>query len=114
MLGIYRPEFARWNFILAKKVLCKVFFDNNNRRNIKLKTRQIREGRRSYVTKKLLGIKCSKKENLIAQDLEPSLREKLSRSQLLIITPDVATRTKSNVFLIELNQIELNRMIRFE
>ena len=58
--------------------------------------------------KKLLGIKCGKKENLIAQDLEPSLREK--PSQLLIITPDVATRTKSNVFLIELNQIELNRM----
>ena len=29
-----------------------------------------------------------------------------SPSQLLIITPDVATRTKSNVLLIELNQIE--------
>ena len=32
-----------------KKFLCKVFFDNNDRRNIKLKTRQIRGGRRSYV-----------------------------------------------------------------
>ena len=49
--------------------------------------------------KKLLGIKCGKKENLIAQDLEPSLREK--PSQLLIITPDEATRTKSIVLLIE-------------
>ena len=29
-----------------------------------------------------------------------------SPSQLLIITPDVATRTKTNVLLIELNQIE--------
>ena len=51
MLGIYRPEFARWNFILAKKkFLYKVFFDNNDRRNIKLKTRQIRGGHRNYVT----------------------------------------------------------------
>ena len=50
MLGIYRPEFARWNFILAKKILCTVFFDNNNRRNVKLKTHQIRGGSRSYVT----------------------------------------------------------------
>ena len=41
MLGIHGPEFARWNFILAKKILCKVFFDNNDRRYIKLKTRQI-------------------------------------------------------------------------
>ena len=50
MLGIYRPEFARWNFILAKKILCTVFFDNNDRRNVKLKTHQIRGGSRSYVT----------------------------------------------------------------
>ena len=54
--------------------------------------------------KKLLGIKCGKRENLIAQDLEPSLEEK--PPQLLIITPDVATPAKSNVLLIELNQIE--------
>ena len=46
MLGIHRSEFARWQ----KKFLCKVSFDNNDRRNIKLKTRQIRGGRRSYVT----------------------------------------------------------------
>ena len=50
MLGIYMPEFARWNFILAKKILCTVFFDNNDRRNVKLKTHQIRGGSRSYVT----------------------------------------------------------------
>ena len=49
MLGIHRPEFALWNFILAK-FLYKVFFDNNDRRNLKLKTRQIRGGHRSYVT----------------------------------------------------------------
>ena len=49
MLGIHRPEFARWNFILAK-FLYKAFFDNNDRRNLKLKTRQIRGGHRSYVT----------------------------------------------------------------
>ena len=41
MLGIYRPEFALWNFILAKKILCMVFFHNNDRRNVKLKTHQI-------------------------------------------------------------------------
>ena len=50
MLGIYRPEFARWNFILAKKKWYKVFFDNNHRRNIKQKTRQLRGGHRNYVT----------------------------------------------------------------
>ena len=49
MLGIHRPEFARWNFILAK-FLYKAFFDNNDRRNLTLKTRQIRGGHRSYVT----------------------------------------------------------------
>ena len=49
MLGIHRPEFALWNFILAK-FLYKVFFDNNDRRNLKLKTRQTRGGHRSYVT----------------------------------------------------------------
>ena len=47
---------------------------------------------------KTFGIKWGKKENLIAQDLEPSLLEKASH--LLIITPDVATRTKSIVLLI--------------
>ena len=52
MWGIYRPEFARRNFILSKKFLYKVFFDNNDRRNIKLKTRQIRGGRRSYVERR--------------------------------------------------------------
>ena len=26
MLGIYRPEFARWNFILAKKNFCTKSF----------------------------------------------------------------------------------------
>ena len=49
MLGIHGPEFAGWNFILAKK-MCEVFFHNNDRRNIKLKIRQILGGRRSYVT----------------------------------------------------------------
>ena len=49
MLGIHRPEFARWNFILAK-FLYKASFDNNDRRTLKLKTRRIRGGHRSYVT----------------------------------------------------------------
>ena len=113
MLGIYRPEFARWNFILAKKKWYKVFFDNNHRRNIKQKTRQLRGGHRNYVTwRNFWEWNEEKKENLIAQDLEPSLREKASH--LLIITPDVATRTKSSILLIELNQIKLNRTIRFD
>ena len=33
-----------------KKFLCKVFFDNNDRRNIKLTICQIRGGHRNYVT----------------------------------------------------------------
>ena len=61
---------------------------------------------------KTFGIKWGKKENLIAQDLEPSLLEKASH--LLIITPDVATWTKSSVLLIELNKLKLNRTIRFD
>ena len=48
MLGIHRPEFARWNFILAN--FCTGLFKNNNRRNLELKTLQIRGGHRSYVT----------------------------------------------------------------
>ena len=48
MLGIHRPEFASWDFILAK-FLYMALFENNNRRNLKLKTRQIRGGHRSFV-----------------------------------------------------------------
>ena len=44
MLGIYRPEFARWNFILAKKILCTVFFDNNDN-NRTLPTKKKRSNR---------------------------------------------------------------------